>query len=475
MASIPMEERSPLLKELAFDLYLKIGRYHVERKLPVQENPLRFALAPWLNLVNLNTEERSALTARAQLLQSLGIDGQKYISAVEEILQSDHHLMSCCGFANPLIDHLDRHLGVMLPINLRNHEIDEAERRWNGFCNMTYAGPLRLLTYTHLYNFKADTECMEIGAVRVERLSTDRMVRILGGRRRVLDFSSAVPEEEYFIVQEEREPQPSTNKWISRSHNRSSRIASVFQLFKPGVVHPTYTVLYFEPDWVASIWLPLVFPTHVGNLRRVPYRNNEAPYHLNMKEIAEVDRWMRFYESIELGRPSVNPSSGFGQMLLRSGSYYLSSLKRESGPERLVDLAISMESMFTPRSANGELTFRITQNLAQLLGDDATSRGSIQESAKLLYKRRSQLLHGQYDFAALAEGRFVNDDELDEWSDLIRRALVRLCILYFRGASDREKLLSDLGQSALDPALAERLREQINIDRFLSELNLLSE
>jgi hypothetical protein len=84
------------------------------------------------------------------------------------------------------------------------------------------------------------------------------------------------------------------------------------------------------------------------------------------------------------------------------------------------------------------------------------------------------LLHGQYDFAAHAEGRFVTDDELDEWSDLIRRALVRLCTLYFRGATDREKLLSDLGQSALDPARGEQLREQTNIDRFLSELHPLS-
>jgi hypothetical protein len=271
----------------------------------------------------------------------------------------------------------------MLPIYLRNREIDEAERLWNEFSEMTYAGPFRMLTYTHLYNFKADTECMEIGGVRIERLSADRMAEILGGRRRVRDFSSAVPGEEFFIVQEEGEYQPSTNEWISRSHSRASRIAAVFQLFKSGVMHPTYTVPYFKPDWVSSIWLPLVFPTHAGNLRRVPYKNNEASYHLNAQEVADVDRWMRFYESTELGRPSVNPNSGFGQMLLRSGSYYLCSLKRESSPERLVDLAICLESMFTPRSANGELTFRITQNLAQLLGDDATSRVSVQESAKL--------------------------------------------------------------------------------------------
>lgn len=470
MAPIPADERSPLLKDIAFDIYLKIGRLHVEQKLPAQVDPLRFTLAPWLEFADLSAEERSALSARAHLLQSLGIDGPKYISTIEEILKTDRHLRSCCGFANPLIDHLDRQLGVMLPIHLRNREVEEVERLWNEFSETTYAGPFRMLTYTHLYNFKADTEGMEIGGARIERLPADRVAQILGGRRRVLDFSSVAPGEEFFIVQEEHEYQPSTNKWISRSHSRASQIAAVFQLFKSGVTHPTYTVPYFEPDWVASIWLPLVFPTHAGNIRRVPYKKSEAPYHLDAKELADVGRWMRFYESIELGRHAVNSNSGFGQMLLRSGSYYLSSLKREGSPERLVDLAICMESMFTPRSANGELTFRITQNLAQLLGDDARSRVLIQESSKLLYKKRSQLLHGQYDFKAHAEGRFVTDDELDEWSDLIRRALVRLCILCFRGATDRERLLSDLGQSALDPALGEQLREQTNIDRFLSEL-----
>jgi len=469
MASIPIEERSPLLKELAFDLYLKFGQFNVERKLPAEVHPLRFTLAPWMKLVNLDEEERLALPARARLLQSLGIDGSRYISIIDEILKSDRHLMSCCGFAAPLIDHLDDHLGVMLPIHLRNHEVDEAERLWNEFSEMTYAGPFQMLTYTHLYNFKADTEGMQIGGARIERLSADSIAQILGGRRSVLDFSSATRGEEFFIVQEEREYQPSTNDWISRSHSRASRIAAVFQLFKSGVMHPTYTVPYFKPDWVASTWLPLVLPSHAGNLRRVPYKKNEAPYHLNAQELADLDRWMHIYESIELGTCSVALDSGFGQMLLRSGSYYLSSLKRESSPERLVDLAICMESMFTPRSASGELTFRITQNLAQLIGDDARTRVSIQESAKLLYKKRSQLLHGQYDFAAHAEGRFVTGDELDEWSDLIRKVLIRLCILCFRGATDREKLLSDLGQSALDPALGEQLREQTNVDRFLSE------
>jgi hypothetical protein len=160
--------------------------------------------------------------------------------------------------------------------------------------------------------------------------------------------------------------------------------------------------------------------------------------------------------------------SGFGQMLLRSAEYYRSSLSREKAPERLVDLAIALESMFTPSSAHTELTFRISQNVSQLIGEDAPSRIEVSKLVKKLYERRSALLHGQYDYGKFARGEFVSDEELDLWTDVIRKAILRLTVLYFRGETNRETLLEELSYAALDQSFGEKVRLKSNPDALIS-------
>jgi Apea-like HEPN len=470
MPPIPVADRSTLLKAVVFEFYAKYARLLMESKARAQIQPFRFALLPWL------TEKGDAeilpddLKSRRAEMLNLGIDGASYVARLKEVLNSDSHLMECCGFVTPLIDHIDRHLGTMLLVDLMGtSRLDKAEQEWKDFVDLTYEGPLRRLSYTHLFNFKSEDQVVPLGVARIECVNRRNLADLLGESIEAVDFFHRPAESEYFLVFEESGWGPSPDDWLIEKQREANQIVLLMQLFKMGVLHTTYTFPFFSPSWVNSLWSRIVSPTYLGTFRGTPYKNGQAPYTLNRQEIENLRRWLRFYESPVCKAKLSGGTNGFGQMLLRSAEYYRSSLSRERAPERLVDLAIALESMFTPSSAHTELTFRIGQNLSQLVGKDAIDRIETSRLAKKLYDKRSALLHGQYDYAKFARGEFVSDDENEVWTDMIRTAIVRLAVLYFRGQTDREKFLAELSSAALDQTIGERIRVQSNPEAFLSQ------
>lgn len=467
VAPIPTDERSPQLKSIVFELYGKFAHLMMERKVRAQILPLGHILEPWLKV----KEEAIAndLQARKAAMLSFGIDGASYLERLQRVLDSDRHLRQCCGWAQPLIDHIDRHLGASLLVNLMGtSHLDEAENDWKDFIELTYAEPLKRLSYTHLFNFKTDQAPFSLGNARIERLSLPALAEILGENLSAVRFFHRPAESEYFLVFEESGWDANPRDWPRAKQQEASEVAFLLQVFKPGVVHTTYTVPFFFPSWVSSLWSRVISPSYIGTFRGALYKQGHAPYTLDGKEIETLKGWADFYQSPACKSKLAGRPNGFGQMLLRSAEYYRSSLSRERAPERLVDLAIALESMFTPSSAHTELTFRISQNVSQLIGEDAATRVEISKQVKKLYDRRSALMHGQYDYAKFARGEFVSDEEVDLWADLIRKAILRLAVLYFRGETDRETFLGRLTSAALDQSLGEKVRIESDPVAFLS-------
>ena len=467
MAPIPTNERSSLLKPIVFELYGKFAHLIMESKSRAHLQPLRYMLQPWLDEKERTIDE--SLKARRAELLSLGIDGASYVARFQQVLESDDHLRQCCGWVPPLIDHIDRHLGISLLVNLMGTgHLDEAESDWNGFLGLTYASPLKRLSYTHLFNFKTDQAPLELGGARIEILGPYDIAGLLGEDLSAVRFFHRPAESECFLVFEESGWNANPREWLSTKQREANEIVFLFQLFKPGVLHATYTVPSFSPSWVSALWSRAISPSYLGMFRRSPYQQGHAPYSLNRMETETLRGWVDFYQSSACKTKLLTKANGFGQMLLRSAEYYRSSLSRERAPERLVDLAIALESMFTPASAHTELTFRISQNTSQLIGEDAPARIEISKLIKELYERRSALLHGQYDYAKFARGEFVSDEELDLWTDVVRKAILRLTVLYFRGEIDRERFLADLSRAGLDQSLGEKVRFESHPDALLS-------
>jgi len=181
-----------------------------------------------------------------------------------------------------------------------------------------------------------------------------------------VSFFHRPAESEFFLVFEESGWDKNPKEWLTVKQQEANEIVFLLQLFKPGIIHTTYTVPFFSPSWVSSLWSRVISPSYLGTFRGTPYRQGQAPYMLNQTEIEILKRWVEFYQSAACKTRLLVKPNGFGQMLQRSAEYYRSSLSRERAFERLVDLAIALESMFTPSSAHTELTFRISQNVSQL-------------------------------------------------------------------------------------------------------------
>lgn len=465
MPEIPIADRSPLLKSFVRDFYLDYITRLLRREFSVHKSPVVHTLAPWLGFppdVDVAGREE-----KRRQLSALGLDGAGYTRRLNEVLAADSHLNECFGSDVLLADHIDRYLGVIHALNLGpgGNKLD-AEEQWIEFEGLTYQGPLRRLAYTHLFNFRSDLAPIGLGNARIERLDANEISRLLGGTSHLLSFLHSNSESEYFLVFEERGGIDDLDEWLAEKRAAAVEIVTLLQFYKSGVIHATYTIPQFMPNWVTSIY-QRTQRTYLGNIRAQAYKKGLAPYFLDSSEVEVLQKWVEVSKDSHSRSRLRETENGFRQMLFRSAEYYISSLTRGKVPERLVDLAIALESMFTPSSAKTELTFRISQNLALLLGKDPTERAEINNLAKKLYSKRSGLLHGQYDYNKFSRGEFVTDDENEAWTALIRRAIVRLAVLYLRGTDDREDFLTRLAQAALNPTLGEHLRMSSDVNTFL--------
>ncbi|HVB33592.1 MAG TPA: hypothetical protein VNJ52_04340 [Patescibacteria group bacterium] len=238
------------------------------------------------------------------------------------------------------------------------------------------------------------------------------------------------------------------------------------QYFKDGVVHIDYAAPHFLPEWVNQIRKWGVF--FIGNPRRFPYEGGRRFYTLNADERDTVTRWWALYQHPKFLDRINDLRSSLRQSSYRAGDYFEFSHTQDKPADRLISLAIALESLLSPNDKS-EFTFRIAQSVSQLVGTTPEERANIFREIKKFYSRRSQLVHGQYDVDPYLEGKFVTHEECERWASPIRLAILRFFVLYLRGRDHREEILNRLSLAALDAETGERLRNESDLDSLLRE------
>jgi len=238
----------------------------------------------------------------------------------------------------------------------------------------------------------------------------------------------------------------------------------VLQYYKDGVTHIGYTVPSFLPPWVNQTRRAGLF--FIGNPRREPYERGAKLYHVKDDEKPRVGRWWTTATTPPIAAKLADTKTKLRQAIWRAGTYYELSHERASPVERLILLAIALESLFSPAD-KGEFTFRISLSAAQFVGRTPEERHQIFKGVKDLYGRRSALFHGSYDLEKYNNGTFVTNAEIEIWASWIRRSLCGFLGLYLSGRTDRDSILSDIAAAGFDPAVAEDLRNSSQIDRVL--------
>ncbi len=401
-------------------------------------------------------------------LRKLGIDGDILINDLNALLEEDNHLKECCGNAVALAYYLDdfiEHLAWLADLDIEaskfesyyNNQLSELKAR-------TYECRFTRVALSHLYNFDSNVIKAEIGTFRVERLESNKISALLGESTPV-SFLNPEGVGNFFIVSEEVGSCPDVSKWIIAAHQQAEDLVTVLKYFKDGIVYVDYSIPHYKPEWVNQLWKRGIH--FIGKPHLFRYRNGEHYYHLDETELESLKNWFHVYKLPEVASLLDDHRNKVRQSIIRAADYYQDSDARPNAVAKLPDLAIALESLFAP-SDKAEFSFRIAQSIAQIVGRTAEERKQIYKMVRVLYDKRSTLLHGAYNVDDYYEGRFVTDDDIETWSSLIRKAILHTLTLYLNGWNNRDNLLKAIIDSTLDNEIAERLRNDGDFNAFIS-------
>jgi hypothetical protein len=478
---IPVGERYGKLKEFLFEYVEIVAKLRTSNKAPAEQQlSFFFLMYPWLaDPAVMPSEQKALMERRKAEITQLGFDAERAKKYLEDILANDKHLAECCPTPLHLANYVDTsfisNVASTKNVGTAQEKLDFA---FEEFESLTYhQGRFRRIALSHLFNLDMDGTSASFegdsttkGSVRIERIDQSTIPRILGesGFQAFLHPAHAG---NCFVVEEEAASSVDDMQWLIAKRAKAYFFAEVLQYFKDGVVHLGYSVPFFLPQWAHQLRRVGLF--FLGNPRLSAYEAGKRLYFVAESEKKALGQWWKAATAPKIIEALESGKSKLRQATNRAARYYESSHERAEAVGRLIDVAIGLESLFSP-SDQGELNFRIAQSTAQFVGKDAAERQEIFTHIKDMYSRRSKLVHGSYDVEKYEKGEFVTAAEIDLWTSYLRRAYLGFLAIYLRlylegnRNSSRDPILERIAMANFDGGIAEKLREEGDIEKLLA-------
>jgi len=296
---------------------------------------------------------------------------------------------------------------------------------------LLYASEYQRETYIHIYNFDLQQVPLSLPMFNAEvvRLGVDDLPRLIGE----VTFTSALHDPKTgtcftkFVDKEDIDDNAIFQKcWLA-----TYAIVQILKFFKYGIVDVDYGSIYYMPAWVNQIRRDGI---RMWGLPRRDWQNRF--YVLANSERPKFESYCKASQKL---RPLIDGvSTSLRQATALAGDYFEGHHKRTKPEEKLIDLVIALEILFSP-SREGELKFRITQRAAILLGKTAPERVSVKDFLRRVYDARSGLVHsGESPFSPKAKEK-LTDRDLACLGDYVRQAILRLFTLHWRGETEKDK------------------------------------
>lgn len=246
--------------------------------------------------------------------------------------------------------------------------------------------------------------------------------------------------------------------WLQTKRESAVRLVQVMQYLKYGIVAVDYAGLYFVPAWVNRVSRTGVYVW--GTPRQFA---TKAPY---MLRTAEEELLLRYLQ-LAVSRSDIiaDDTGSLGKTRQLAGEYYEAHHTRDTLEDRLLDLTISLEALFSP-GREMELSYRMAQSAALLVGDSNANRRRIFDLLRKVYDERSKLVHG--GGSPFVQNRLAESD-LGDFGDVIRQAILRFLAWQARGMTRREDALKMLTQASLDQELLKEIQRQTDVTTFATE------
>lgn len=446
------EKLKPFLYEIlniAYETQNKEGDLQLSDLLPLQQ------------IIQGIDEEK-----KKSLLEN-GVNSEKIIFELQEILADDKHLRKCCVTYDKLATWLDRFVSEVF--RLTQGEIPDSakfEEYFNEFSDITYKEPFKAVVYSHIFNFVSDENTLDFRNFQIQKLDLSNRFKVLGDHSTLISFHSRDHIGEHFIATFGSEIIEDDWKWLLDERFKAEDFARLFQYFKDGVVHINYSAVHFYPEWVNPIRNGGVF--YYGELRRFPHEMGGKMYSLNKDEYKEIIEWFSLYQlpevvgKFDLETDKKNP---LGKKIELAGNYFEASHTHYDLIRRLIDISIALELIFHPYNKD-EIAFQLSQLAAQTLGTNLEEKKAIFKDVKLLYTKRSNVFHGNQKEL---DKKPITLEEIERWSSLIRRSLLKLITLYIRGEEEHEKIIERTRDGLFDSTELKKLGQESDIELLIKE------
>ncbi|WP_311170628.1 HEPN domain-containing protein [Halobellus ordinarius] len=122
---------------------------------------------------------------------------------------------------------------------------------------------------------------------------------------------------------------------------------------------------------------------------------------------------------------------------------FSTSFNRTNENDRLLDSVIALEAIYLKSTETQEMSYRLSQRGALLLGNTKDEAKEIQSTLRDAYNHRSSLVHGS--------STDVEQDSVIELHELTRRSLSKFLHSY-ADDKDHQEILSELDEEAITPA-----------------------
>lgn len=452
--NIPTEAQSELVivaREWRETLRLLDARGHLKQFPP----PDRFSC-----VIGLEDRDESKLDdnekALKQHLLTLPYTDQSLKKRLEQILSMVPQIKATCvtpwGLAKALDLLLFDNPEIPRPEPLKSDD-DVAAYLTERF----FEEPFIRMALVHLYNLKTDQREIILGEMNARILTlTETDLPLITGESTYLSSLHYSHTGNCFFVCENAEIDEPRD-WLGDAWGKAWDFITVLKYLKNVVVDIDYAGKFYKPTWSNK-----VRRYGVDIMGRPRWNEQPAPYHLSDEVLPKLHQWITAKISLD-SRPK--SSSTLVRSFDLAATRYHYHHTKDSEVEQLLDLTIALEALFSPRNRM-ELSFRISQNVALMLGNDATERRDIFDFAKKMYGKRSEFVHGGKDPIESGE---VTVADIQRLGDLVRQALLRFGTLLARGEESRQKIHDEIGMAAFDSASSNDLRARSDVEILLQE------
>jgi hypothetical protein len=458
---IPADQRTTLLKAFlqTFISEMRDLQATAVQKQALISLGLHGIIYPWVvpeGFQSSHTEEAKAT------YKKYGVDGARLVKELDSLLDDDEHLRKCCVNVLVLAQQLDKFIAHLLKDLTESVPTqEEFDLIFRTYTDHLYEEPFAFLVFSHIFNFTADEDILDFGSVQIRKLAPQE-IPILFGESTSHSLLHPYQSGQFFVVDESNGLITDDLAHIGQAHDAADKLVMIFQYFKDGVVHSNYSANFFRPLWLNRIRKYGSF--YWGDNRRRAYELGERMYQITAADHAEIATWFELFSRPELLRKFDEPTKGLGKTIDFAGTYYRSSHTQVDSERKLIDLAIALESAFSPGNKD-EITFQLSQFCAEFVGVTPTNKLELVSFVKNMYNKRSNLLHGNH---TKYEKDPVTMEELEKFSSIIRASLLKFIALYLDGTDDHKEVINLIKESLFNPDTRTNLAERSDIHRVIA-------